>query len=67
MQSAPMAARLVNLIRIDHEILAQHRQLARGAGLLQVIHFTLKKLHIGQHRQAGSTKFGITLGNVGRE
>jgi hypothetical protein len=45
--------RLDHLIRIDDEVLAQHRQAARRARLDQIIGRTLKVLAVGQHRQAG--------------
>ena len=35
-------ARLVDLVRVHHEILAQHRQLAGGTGLLEVVHLPWK-------------------------
>ena len=56
--------RLVNLVRVDHEVFAQHRQLARSAGLLQKVGLALEKLTVGQHRQTSRAMFGITLRNV---
>jgi hypothetical protein len=46
-------ARFGDLIGIDHEILAQHRQGAGGAGRLQIFRAALEILAVGQHRQAG--------------
>ena len=65
------SARLVDLVRIDHEVLAQHRQRAAGACLLQVIGLALEELAVGQHRQAGRADLAVALGvalrDVGRD
>ncbi len=70
----PHGARFVDLVGIDHEVLAQHRQVAAGARLLQVIRAALEELPVGQHRQAGRAHLaagigvadGVALGDVGR-
>ena len=71
MQSAPDGARLVDLPGIDHEVLAQHRQVAGGARLLEVVDAALEELPVGQHREAGradcAVAFGIALRDVGRD
>ena len=59
-------ARLKNLIRIDHEILAQHRQRAGGARGLQIFRRTLKVIAIGQHRQTRRAAVCIARGDIGR-
>ncbi|MNH24541.1 hypothetical protein D3C79_844810 [compost metagenome] len=55
-----------DLVRIDHEVLADHRQLARGARLLQVDVAALEVVDIGQHRQAGRPALLVADGDVGR-
>ena len=62
----PQCARFNDLIRIDHEVLADHRQLARRTGLLQVSIGTLKVVNVGQNRQTRCAAQLITFGNVGR-
>ncbi|MPN11884.1 hypothetical protein SDC9_159193 [bioreactor metagenome] len=61
--------RFVDLIGVDHEILAQHRQQRARAGLLEIVGLPLEELAIGQHRQAGSTDLAIAhhiaLGDIG--
>ena len=52
-------ARFKQLIRLEHEILAQHRQAACRARLSQALGAALKKLRIGQHRQAPRAMPGI--------
>jgi len=59
-------ARFVNLVRIEREILAQHRQVARSPRLLQVGIAALEEIDIGQHRQARRPSRGITARDVGR-
>ena len=54
---------LDHLVGIDEEILADHRQAARGPGLLQVGIGALEEIDIGQHRQAGRTARGVTAGD----
>ena len=54
-------ARLVHLVMVDDEILADHRQRAGGARLAQVGFRALEELHVGQHRQAGRAVFGVAL------
>ncbi|MPM76575.1 hypothetical protein SDC9_123574 [bioreactor metagenome] len=53
--------RFVDLVWVDHEILAQHRQQATSTCLLQVVRLALKELAIGQHRQAGRTHLAVAL------
>ncbi len=43
-------SRFINLVGVDGEILAQHRQGTGIAGGDQIIIGALKKIHIGQHR-----------------
>ena len=57
--------RFVDLVGVDHEILAQNRQVARRAGLLEIVDAALKELLVSQHRQAGGTVLGVALGDVG--
>src|SRR5690606_11631873 len=59
-------SRMDDLVRVYDEILAQHRQRARGPGLAQVIVGTLEILHVGQHRQAGRTVRGVAVGDFNR-
>ena len=42
----------MHLVGVDGEVLAQHRQGAGGAGLLQVGVAALEEIHVGEHRQA---------------
>ena len=58
-------ARFIDLIRVDGEILAQHRQRAGGAGLLQMFIGTLEKIAVGEHRQAGGAMALVALGDFG--
>jgi hypothetical protein len=61
-----MASRFIDLVGVDQEILAQHRQLAGGARLLEVVDTALEELRsVSTDRQARAV-FGITLGDVGR-
>ena len=57
---------LDNLVRVNHEILADHWQLARRAGLLQEQVAALEEVDIGQYRQAGCAALLVALGNVFR-
>ena len=59
-------ARFVDLVHVDHEVLAQHRNLAGGARLLQVVHRALEEMHVGQHRQARRAMARVALGDVRR-
>ena len=59
-------ARLVDLVGVDHEVLAQHRQRAHGARLLQVLGCALKERPIGEHAQAGGAVPGIGHRDLGR-
>ena len=56
-----------DLVRIDHEILADHRQLARGTRLLQEQVGTLEEVDIGQHGQASRPALLIADGDLGRD
>ena len=58
--------RLVNLVGIDDEILTQHGQFAGSTRGLQIRRRPLKKLPVGQHRQAGCTVRRIIGGNISR-
>ena len=58
-------SRLVDLVFVHDEILAQHRQSTGCARLLQMIRAALKELLIGQHRQTGRAMFRIACGNRG--
>ena len=57
---------LVNLVRIDDEILAQQRQAGYGLDLFQVPVGTLKKFFIGQHGKADSPGARIRFSDSGR-
>src|SRR5690606_35096690 len=59
-------ARLVHLVRIDHEVLAQHRQRAGRARLLKVNIGALEIVHVGQHREAGRTAGFVAARDRGR-
>ncbi len=59
-------ARLVHLVGVDDEILAQHRQRAGFAGLLQIGVGALEEVHVGQHRQAAGATELVADGDVGR-
>ncbi|MCY1545438.1 hypothetical protein D9M68_813810 [compost metagenome] len=67
----PHGAGLVDLVRVHHEVLAQHREVTAGTSLFQIVGAALKKLLVGQHRQAGGADlaiaFGVALGDVGRD
>jgi hypothetical protein len=55
-------ARLVDLVGIDHEVLAQHGQGAAGARLLQIVDAALEELPVCQHREAGGADLAVALG-----
>ncbi|MNM90401.1 hypothetical protein D3C81_1026610 [compost metagenome] len=59
-------ARFDHLVGIDHEVLADHRQLAGRAGFLQVGIAAKEEVHIGEHRQAGGSAFLVAAGDFGR-
>ncbi len=59
-------ARFIDLVHVDHEILADHRDLACGARLLEVGDITLEKMDVGQHRQAGRAMTGIAFSDCRR-
>ncbi len=42
-------AGFIDLIRVDHEVLAQHRQGAGGAGGLEIFRGALEKLPVSEH------------------
>jgi hypothetical protein len=54
-----------DLIGIDHEILADHRQIDGGAGLAQMGVGALEEL-VGQDRQAGGAGAGVGAGQLRR-
>ena len=54
-----------DLVGVDHEVLAQHRDVAGGARFDQVVLAALEELHVGQHRQAGGAMGFIAPGNGG--
>ena len=57
---------LINLVRVQREILAQHWQCTGGAGTLQVFICPLKKIDISEHRQAGRTARFVLRGDLCR-
>ena len=57
-------AGLGNLPWINHEVLAQHRQRAGGAGGDQVILMALKEWRVGQNRKAGSATRLVSPGMI---
>ena len=58
-------ARFGDLPWIDHEILAQRRQIAGGARGDQIILMPLEIRRVGEHRQAGGAARGIGAGVIG--
>ena len=54
-----------HLVLIDHEVLAQHRQLAGRTGLLQVGDRALEEALVGQHTQAGRAVARVAVGDLG--
>jgi len=63
MRESSSGARFEYLVWIDGEVLAKHRQRARGTRLLHVIQAALEKLLVRQHRQAGGAIALIARGN----
>ena len=59
-------ARLKDLVLVDHEVLAQHRQRAGGTRLLQILGAALEVLQVGQHAQAGRAVARVARGDLGR-
>ena len=59
-------ARLVDLVLVDGEVLAQHRQRAGGARGDQEILMALEKVAIGEHRQAGRPAGFVTARDLRR-
>ena len=59
-------ARLDDLVLVDHEVLAQRRQRAGGARLLQVGGRALEEAFVGQHAEAGSAVGRVAGGDLGR-
>ena len=55
-------ARFHHLIGLQHEILAQHRQMGRGARGLQIVVTALEVIFLRQHGQAGSTALRVGAG-----
>ena len=62
----PQRTRLDDLVFVDHEILAQHRQRAGGTRLLQVGGRALEEARVGEHAQAGRTAGLVAGGDLGR-
>ncbi|MNY21018.1 hypothetical protein D3C86_1545370 [compost metagenome] len=60
-------AGLDDLVGVDHEILADHRQRTGVARLLQVEVGALEEILVGQHRQTGRTTGLVTAGDVRRD
>src|SRR5580704_16494061 len=56
------STRLGHLIRIVHEILAQHRQRHGAARRAQMIEMALERRRVGQHRKAGGAACFVGLG-----
>src|SRR5579862_2344090 len=61
-----VSARFSDLIRVVHEILAQHRQRHGAARNAQMIEMALERRRIGQHRKAGGAAGFISLGQCRR-
>ena len=59
------AARFGNLPRVDHEILAQYRQVTGCPRCLQIILVSLKIGCIGENRETGSASGLIGFGMIG--
>jgi len=59
-------ASLEHLVRIEDEILAQHRQRAGGARCCEVLGRALEELAVGKHRQARRAARGIALRDLRR-
>ena len=55
-------ARFDDLIGLQHEVLAQHRQIDRRAGLLEIVVAALKVGFVGQHRETVGATLGIGAG-----
>src|SRR5690606_15883196 len=58
-------ARLVHLVRVDDEVLAQHRQRTGSARLAQVAVAALEEIDVGEHRQAGGAAGLVAAGDRG--
>ena len=57
--------RFEDLIGVDHEVLAQHRQATGRAGGLEKLRCALEVLAVGEHRQAGGTAGLVGSGDLG--
>ena len=66
-QSAPMRAAFDDLVGVEDEVLAQHRQAGRGARRHQMLVAALEIGHVGQHREAGRTARLIGAGEGRRD
>jgi hypothetical protein len=64
--SAPAGPRFVDLVGIDDEVLAQHRQLHHIADGVDELELALKILFIGQNRQGVRPRRRVILGNLDR-
>ena len=58
-------AGLVDLIGVDDEVLADHRQGAGRARRLEILVAPLKEITVGQHRKTGRALAGIALRDLG--
>ena len=55
-------SRLQHLINVKHEVLAQHRERTRGAGLTHIVERALERRRVSQYRQAGGAARRIGRG-----
>ena len=56
-------ARFVQLVGVDHEILAQHWEAASRARSRKILGTTLKKTFVGEHREAGRAVLRVGAGD----
>ena len=61
----PHYARFGDLVTVDDEVLAQHRQRASGPGGRQKLRGTLEILTVGKDRKAGSAMLRIAVCDLG--
>ena len=59
--------RLDDLVRIDHEVLADHRQRTGGPRFLQIGIGALEEVHVGEHRQARRATRLVAAGDLRRD
>ena len=62
----PHGPGLEDLPGVDHEVLAQHRQIDRVTCCTQVMLITLEEVLVGEHRQTGRAVFLVAAGNLHR-